>query len=69
MNQELTIFVLGVLLAALQTLLVLLLGIIIWEMRRLRSDLKEYVPDKWCRVMMREHDERLRKLEKEVEEK
>lgn len=69
MTPEMTRFALGVLMAALEGLVMLLLGVIIWEMRRLRADLKEYVPDKWCRVMMHDHDERLKKIEKNLEEK
>lgn len=44
-------------------LLSILLGIIIYELRALRKDLKEYVPEKFCVVKMTEHERRLEKLE------
>ncbi len=45
-------------------LLSLLLGIIIYELRALRKDLKEYVPEKFCSVKMNEHERRIKKLER-----
>ena len=44
-------------------LLTILLGIIIYELRALRKDLKEYVPDRFCKIMMSEHEKRIEKLE------
>ncbi|MBR2722689.1 MAG: hypothetical protein IKB77_00020 [Lentisphaeria bacterium] len=44
-------------------LLSILLSIIIYELRALRKDLKEYVPEKFCSVKMKEHERRLEKLE------
>lgn len=44
-------------------LLTILLGIIIYELRALRKDLKEYVPDRFCKLMMSEHEKRIEKLE------
>lgn len=44
-------------------LLTILLGIIIYELRALRRDLKEYVPDRLCKIMMSEHEKRIEKLE------
>lgn len=48
-------------------LLTILLGIIIYELRALRRDLKEYVPDKFCKIMMTEHERRIEKLEKNTQ--
>jgi hypothetical protein len=44
-------------------LLSILLGIIIYELRALRKDLKEYVPEKFCSVKMNEHEKRITALE------
>ena len=45
-------------------LLSILLSIIIYELRALRKDLKEYVPEKFCSVKMNEHERRIKKLER-----
>ena len=50
-------------------LLSILLGIIIYELRALRKDLKEYVPEKFCSVKMNEHENRIKKFENKMEEK
>ena len=47
----------------------ILLSLIIHELRVLRKDLKTCVPDKFCKVMMTEHENRIKKLENKVEEK
>lgn len=49
-------------------LMSVLLTIIIHELRALRKDLKECVPDKFCKVMMTEHENRIKKLENKMEE-
>ncbi len=48
-------------------LLSILLSIIIYELRALRKDLKEYVPDRFCKIMMSEHEKRIKKLENKME--
>ena len=42
----------------------ILLGLIIHELRALRKDLKECVPDKMCRTMMKAHEQRITQLER-----
>lgn len=44
-------------------LVTLLLSIIIYEIRAMRKDLKECVPDRFCKIMMSEHEKRIEKLE------
>ena len=45
-------------------LMTILLGIIIYELRALRKDLKDCVPDKMCRTMMKAHEQRITQLER-----
>lgn len=45
-------------------LMTILLGIIIYELRALRKDLKDCVPDKMCRTMMKAHEHRITELER-----
>ena len=51
------------------TVVSILLSLIIHELRVLRKDLKTCVPDKFCKVMMTEHENRIKKLELKMEEK
>lgn len=44
-----------------------LLGIIIYEIRQLRQELKEHVPHTMCKVMMSDHDDRIERLEEKYE--
>ena len=41
----------------------LLIGWIICEVRHLRHELKECVPDQYCKVMMTAHERRIEALE------
>ena len=54
----------GMLTTALGTVSMLLIGWIVWELRHLRRELKECVPDHYCKVMMAAHEKRLEKLER-----
>ena len=54
----------GILTTALGTVTMLLIGWIVWEVRQLRRELKECVPDQYCKVMMAAHEKRLERLEK-----
>ena len=56
MSDNIWIFAVGLAASATGALTLLLLGIIIWELRQLRHELKECVPDKMCRIMMAEHE-------------
>ncbi len=47
----------------------ILLSLIIHELRILRKDLKACVSDKFCKVMMSEHEKRIKKLENRMEKK
>ena len=62
MTQILTMEI-TILAGAISVLFSILLGVIIYELRALRKDLKERVPDAMCRVMMKTHEDRISKLE------
>jgi len=62
MHENIWLFVVGLAASATGTLTLLLLGIIIWELRQLRRELKEFVPDKMCRIMMTEHERDIREI-------
>ena len=47
-------------------LILLLLGIIIWEIRHIRAAIDDCVSDKMCKAMMTDHDDRIEKLEQHV---
>ncbi|MBQ9502984.1 MAG: hypothetical protein IJU70_12580 [Lentisphaeria bacterium] len=62
MSENIWLFAIGLAASATGALTLLLLGIIIWELRQLRRELKEFVPDKMCRIMMTEHERDIREI-------
>jgi hypothetical protein len=62
MNEVLTT-VISILAGIIDVLLSVLLGFIFRELRAIRKDMKDFVPDKYCKLMMNEHERRLEKLE------
>jgi len=62
MSENVWLFVLGMTASGTGALILLLLGVIIHELRQLREELKEYVTDKMCRVMMAEHEKDIREI-------
>ena len=66
MSETMILFVVGVLVSAIGALILLLLGIIIWEIRHIRAAVGDCVSDKMCKAMMTDHDDRIGKLEQRV---
>ena len=66
MSENAIIFVVGVLASTIGALILLLLGIIVWELRQLRREIADRVSDRMCKAMMQDHDDRLEKLEQHV---
>jgi len=62
MSENVWLFIIGLMASGTGALILLLLGIIVWELRQLRRELKEFVPDKMCRVMMAEHERDIREI-------
>ena len=62
MSENIWLFAVGLAASGVGALILLLLGIIIWELRQLRRELKEFVPDKMCRIMMTEHEKDIREI-------
>lgn len=67
MSENVWLFVLGTVASGTGALILLLLGIIIRELRQLREDLKEYVTDKMCKIMMAEHEKDIREIKQKME--
>lgn len=59
--------IISILAGIIDILLSVLLGFIFRELRAIRKDMKEYVPDKYCKIMMTEHKKRIDKLENRME--
>lgn len=59
--------IISILAGIIDILLSVLLGFIFRELRAIRKDMKEYVPDKYCKIMMTEHKKRINKLENRME--
>jgi hypothetical protein len=55
--------IISVLAGIIDILLSVLLGFIFRELRAIRREMKEYVPDKYCKIMMSEHERRIENLE------
>ena len=66
MSENAIIFIVGVLASTIGALILLLLGIIVWELRQLRREIADRVPDRMCKAMMQDHDDRLEKLEQHL---
>ena len=66
MTENVILFVVGILVSAIGALILLLLGIIIWEIRHIRAAIDNCVPDKMCKAMMTDHDDRIEKLEQHL---
>ena len=66
MTETVILFVVGILVSAIGALILLLLGIIVWEIRHIRAALGECVSDRMCKAMMAAHDDRIEKLEQHV---
>ena len=62
MSDNIWLFVVGLAASATGALTLLLLGIIIWELRQLRNELKNCVSDKMCKIMMAEHEKDIREI-------
>lgn len=63
MSENVLLFIFGMITTALGAMTMVLIGWIVWEIRRLRSELKECVPDHYCKAMMSAHEKRLDILE------
>ena len=66
MNENIILFVIGTLVSAIGALILLLLGIIVWEIRHIRAALGDCVTDRMCKAMMTDHDDRIEKLEQRL---
>jgi len=66
MSENAIIFIVGVLASTIGALILLLLGIIVWEIRHIRAAIGECVTDRMCKAMMQDHDDRIEKLEQHV---
>jgi len=66
MNENIILFVVGTLVSAIGALILLLLGIIVWEIRHIRAALGDCVTDRMCKAMMTDHDDRIEKLEQRL---
>lgn len=69
MSETVILFVVGILVSAIGALILLLLGIIIWEIRHIRADIADRVSDRMCKAMMNDHHERIEKLEQHLIDK
>ena len=63
MSENVLLFIFGLITTALGAVTMVLIGWIVWEIRQLRSELKECVPDNYCKAMMSAHEKRLDALE------
>ena len=66
MSEGMILFVVGILTSAIGALILLLLGIIVWEIRHIRAAIDDCVSDRMCKAMMTDHDDRIEKLEQRV---
>ena len=66
MTENAILFVIGTLVSAIGALILLLLGIIVWEIRHIRAALGDCVTDRMCKAMMTDHDDRIEKLEQRL---
>lgn len=64
MSENVWLFSIGMTASAVGALVLLLLGIIIHELRQLRHELKDCVPDKMCKIMMAEHEKDIKEIKK-----
>ena len=64
MSENVILFGFGLITTALGAVTMVLIGWIVWEVRHLRRELKECVPDNYCKAMMSAHEKRLDALEK-----
>ena len=69
MSENVILFVAGSLVSAIGALILLLLGIIVWEIRHIRAAIDDCVSDRMCKAMMNDHHERIEKLERHLLEK
>ena len=69
MSETVILFVAGLLCSTIGALILLLLGIIIWEIRHIRAAIGDCVSDRMCKAMMNDHHERIEKLEQHLLEK
>ena len=65
MSENVILFAFEILTTALGSVSMVLIGCVVWEIRQLRRELKECVPDAYCKVMMSAHEKRLDALEKQ----
>lgn len=63
MSENVVLFGFGLITTALGAVTMLLIGWIVWEVRQLRRELKECVPDNYCKAMMSAHEKRIDALE------
>ena len=63
MSENVLLFIFGLITTALGAVTMLLIGWIVWEVRQLRKEMKECVPDQYCKVMMTAHENRIKVLE------
>ncbi|MBQ7208155.1 MAG: hypothetical protein IJS01_10200 [Lentisphaeria bacterium] len=66
MSENVWILAVGLAASGVGALILLLLGIIIHEIRQLRTELKDCVPDKMCKIMMAEHEKDIREIKKVI---
>jgi len=66
MSENVWILAVGLAASGVGALILLLLGIIIHEIRQLRAELKDCVPDKMCKIMMAEHEKDIREIKKVI---
>ena len=66
MTENAILFVIGTLVSAIGALILLLLGIIVWEIRHIRAALGDCVTDRMCKAMMTDHADRIEKLEQRL---
>ena len=66
MSENAILFVVGTLVSTIGALILLLLGIIIWEIRHIRAAIGDCVTDRMCKAMMTDHDDRIEKLEQRL---
>ena len=69
MHENVWIFAVGLAASCTGALTLCLLGIIIHEIRQLRAELKDCVPDKMCKIMMAEHEKDIREIKEIIREK
>ena len=66
MSESVILFVVGILTSVIGALILLLLGIIVWEIRHIRAAIGECVTDRMCKAMMADPHGRIEKLEQRV---